>query len=71
MQLGIIGELVKKLPEDTKKNIDLPWQLMAGFRDLAVHAYFDLDLAKVWDTVKNDIPLVASKIEDYLKNVKE
>ena len=40
MQLVVIGELAKKLPEEIKSQIDLPWKLMAGFRDFAVHEYF-------------------------------
>ncbi len=43
MQLIVIGELSKKLPEHIKAGVDLPWRLMAGFRDLIVHEYFDLD----------------------------
>lgn len=30
MQLVIIGELSKKIPEETKEAIDLPWKLMYG-----------------------------------------
>ena len=41
MQLVVIGELAKKLPEELKVKIDLPWKLMAGFRDFAVHEYFE------------------------------
>jgi uncharacterized protein with HEPN domain len=66
MQLIVIGELVKKLPERIKDKIDLPWKLMAGFRDLAVHEYFELDLNKIWDTATNDIPMVIKKLQDYL-----
>jgi len=44
MQLIVIGELVKKLPESVKTQIDLPWKPIAGFRDLAVHEYFELEL---------------------------
>ena len=39
MQLIVIDELTKKLPDETKAEIDLPWKLVAGFRDLAVHEY--------------------------------
>ena len=29
MQLQVIGELVKKIPEDIKSNINLPWKKIA------------------------------------------
>ncbi len=67
MQLIVIGELAKKLPDDIKQAIDLPWRLMAGFRDLAVHEYFELDLEQVWDTVTNDIPDVNGKLKAYFE----
>lgn len=67
MQLIVIGELAKKLPQEIKKQIDLPWKLMAGFRDLAVHEYFELDLKQVRNTATFDIPIVRQKLQAYLK----
>lgn len=67
MQLVVIGELSKKLPEDLKKEIDVPWKLMAGFRDFAVHEYFGLDLKQVWQTASHDVPTVRERLEDYLE----
>src|SRR3989344_5110375 len=32
MQLIVIGELAKKVPDRAKKKINLPWRLIAGFR---------------------------------------
>ena len=69
MQLVVIGELSKKLPEETKNQIDLPWKLMAGFRDLAVHEYFELDLKQIWETVQNDVPNVTKAVEIFLKKI--
>ncbi len=66
MQLIVIGELAKKLPEEVKNKIDLPWKLMAGFRDFAVHEYFELDLRQIWDTASQDVPLVKQKLEAFL-----
>lgn len=63
MQLVVIGELSKKIPEEIKEVIDLPWKLMAGFRDFAVHEYFELDLEQVWDTCMRDVPIVKEKLD--------
>ncbi|OGZ02604.1 MAG: hypothetical protein A2946_01570 [Candidatus Liptonbacteria bacterium RIFCSPLOWO2_01_FULL_53_13] len=67
MQLIVIGELAKKVPDRAKKKINLPWRLIAGFRDLAVHQYFELDLPKVWDTATKDVPVLEKKLAQYLK----
>ena len=67
MQIIVIGELSKKLSEEIKANINLPWREMAGFRDFAVHDYFILDLNKVWDTATQDVPTVLEKLRFYIK----
>jgi uncharacterized protein with HEPN domain len=67
MKLIIIGEEAKKLPEEITSKIDLPWKTIVGFRNMAVHEYFDIDLSQVWDTIQIDIPDLINKIEDYLK----
>lgn len=66
MQLQVIGELVKKIPEDIKSDINLPWKKMAGMRDMVAHDYFSLDLEAVWNTVTKDVPELAKEIDRYL-----
>lgn len=63
MQLVVMGELAKKLPEEVKAKIDLPWKLIAGFRDMAVHEYFELDLNQIWETATHDVPVVKEKLQ--------
>lgn len=67
MQLLLIGETVKKLSEDTKNKIDLPWRDIAGFRDVAIHNYFDVDLDIVWKTIVEDIPTLKEKLSEFQK----
>ncbi len=62
MQLIIIGELTKKISLDTKHQIDLPWKDIAGFRDVAVHEYFHLDLEIVWNTIGERLPEMREKL---------
>ena len=40
MQLAVIGELSKRLSNEFKKRVFLPWKQIAGFRDRAVHDYY-------------------------------
>lgn len=56
LQLALIGELSKKVSVEFKQKVTLPWKNIAGFRDKAVHDYFELDLAYVWLTVQEDLP---------------
>lgn len=56
MQLILIGEVSKKISEEMKLKTDLPWKKIAGFRDRAVHEYFELDLEFIWLTLQDDLP---------------
>ena len=65
MQLMLIGEISKKISTKTKGLIDLPWKDIAGFRDKAVHDYFEIDLGVVWNTIIDDVPILKSKLQKY------
>ena len=67
MKLIVIGEEAKKLDESIRSKIDLPWKMIIGFRNMAVHEYFDVDVSQIWNTIKTDIPDLINKIESYLK----
>ena len=51
-----IGEIAKKISDDTKSKIAIPWKKIIGFRDRAIHNYFDINLGVVWNTILTDIP---------------
>ena len=47
---------MKKIPEDIKgKYTEIPWQEIAGMRDILVHDYFEIDYEVVWRTIKEDV----------------
>ena len=55
--LEVIGEAVKNLPDDIKKDYpEVEWRKIAGLRDILIHAYFGVDLEVIWDIVKNKVP---------------
>jgi uncharacterized protein with HEPN domain len=62
MQLMLIGEISKKISDNTKEKIDLPWKDITGFRDNAVHNYFSIDLDIVWNTIHEDTQLLKNKL---------
>lgn len=56
-RLEIIGEAIRNLPENFReKHSDINWQDPAGMRNALIHAYFEVDLDIVWDTITNDLP---------------
>lgn len=56
-QFMIMGEAVKRLsPEFRAQHPNVPWQEMAGMRDILIHSYDDVDLRIVWDAAKDHLP---------------
>ncbi len=67
-RLEIIGEAVKNLDDDFKtKHHEIEWKQIAGMRDIIAHEYFGVKLERVWDVVKQDIPVLKQKILKVLE----
>lgn len=55
--LEVIGEAVKKLPEEPKSSIpDADWTGPARMRDLIAHHYFAVDPQIVWEAATQRVP---------------
>ena len=68
--LEIIGEAAKNIPEDIKNEYpEIPWKAIAGMRDKLIHSYFGVSLPIVWETIKNDLPILKCQIERILKEL--
>jgi uncharacterized protein with HEPN domain len=62
-QLEIIGEAVKHLsPALRETHPRIPWQDIAGTRDVLIHDYFGVNLDEVWVMVKRDIPVLKTEV---------
>ncbi len=70
--LEIIGEAVKNIPDDIRKNYpEIPWKDMAGMRDKVIHEYFGVKLSIVWRAVKEEIPPLKPIFEKILRDLEE
>ena len=68
--LEIIGEAVKKVPEEMRaKYSDIEWSKIAGIRDILIHAYFIVDIEILWDVVKNKLPTLKSEISHIIDEI--
>lgn len=62
-RMEIIGEATKNIPEGFRdKYPDVPWQKMAGLRDIIIHQYFGVTLGLIWRVANVDLPTVKEQI---------
>ncbi|HLG30832.1 MAG TPA: HepT-like ribonuclease domain-containing protein, partial [Candidatus Brocadiales bacterium] len=67
-RIEIVGEAARRISEETQNGFPgLPWNEIIGMRNVMIHEYDDVDLAIVWETVKNDLPPLIESLEDILK----
>ena len=60
----IVGEAAAHVSEGIRLlHADIPWRQIVGMRNHLVHAYFDIDLPLVWDTVRDDLPDLIAQLE--------
>ncbi|HEV3261344.1 MAG TPA: DUF86 domain-containing protein [Gemmataceae bacterium] len=65
--LEVIGEAIKSVPPEVRDpNPQVPWQRIAGLRDILIHHYFQIDIDIVWDIVQNKLPELKWQIEGIL-----
>jgi uncharacterized protein with HEPN domain len=61
--LEIIGEAARQIPKDLRKRYpEIAWEGATGMRDKMIHDYFGVDFLVVWDTVKDDIPVLREQL---------
>jgi len=66
-RIEVIGEAARRISDETRTAYtELPWSDMIGMRNLMVHEYDDIDIAIVWETVINDLPLLIDSLEKIL-----
>jgi uncharacterized protein with HEPN domain len=61
--LEVVGEAVKNVPQDVRGRYPhVPWQRIAGLRDILIHEYFGIDEEIVWDIVQNKLPSLKDQV---------
>lgn len=54
--LEVIGEAVKNIPDSFRaKYPNIPWKNIAGFRDILSHAYFAVNIDRIWNIIERDL----------------
>ncbi|MDK2916503.1 MAG: hypothetical protein PWR25_1060 [Euryarchaeota archaeon] len=68
--LEVIGEAAKCIPRQVRENYpEYPWSEMAGMRDKLIHAYFGINRAIIWRTIRDDVPPLKSAMQSLLNDL--
>jgi uncharacterized protein with HEPN domain len=68
----VIGEAAKRILEQFRVvHAEIPWRLMAGFRDVLIHDYEGVDLERVWRIAQEDLPAVKTAIARILPSLEQ
>jgi len=71
-RLEIIGEAVKHISKDIRdKYPGIPWKKIAGMRDVLIHAYFGVNVKRVWEVVRKDIVDLKNNITKVREDLRE
>lgn len=60
-----IGEEASRLAFETKRRFDLPWDQIAGLRNVLSHDYPGISWDQIWETASSDIEPLMRFCEDY------
>lgn len=63
-----IGELTKSFTDTFLSKYDgMPWKDIKGMRDWVAHGYHNIEITRIWQTAKKDIPSLNKYCESVLE----
>jgi uncharacterized protein with HEPN domain len=70
--LEIVGEATKRIPQEARdRDPGIPWKAMAGMRDRLIHSYDSINRDIVWNTARETVPGVLSRIQALIVDSSE
>ena len=65
--IEIIGEAASRVSAEARAEVPaIPWQQMVAMRNRLIHAYFDVNLDILWDTVQTELPPLVVELDRAL-----
>ena len=62
--IEIVGEAATQVTREFQnEHPEIPWAQIVGMRNRLIHAYFDIDMDRVWKIIKDDLPSLIIKLE--------
>jgi uncharacterized protein with HEPN domain len=62
-ELQTLSESTQRLSDEFReKHPEVPWQNIAGFRNILVHGYLGIKMERIWEIIQRDLPLLESAL---------
>ena len=62
--IEIVGEAANRVTKKRRYELqEIPWPYIISMRNRLIHAYFDIDLDILWNTVTLDLPPLIAELE--------
>lgn len=66
--IEIIGEAAAHVTKEGREQTpQIPWPSIISMRNRLIHAYFDINLDIVWQTINEDLPPLVIELEKILQ----
>jgi len=68
--IEILGEAAARTSDDLRNQYpSIPWPQITAMRNRLIHAYFDINLDRIWDTVTDDLPPLVADLEQIISKL--
>jgi len=68
--LTVIGEAANRVSVDTQNALpDIAWAEAVGLRNVLVHEYQRINLARIWTIVETDLPPLLDSLNAHLSTI--
>ncbi|HOW47972.1 MAG TPA: DUF86 domain-containing protein [Rubrivivax sp.] len=68
MNIVVLGEaagrVLAEFPDFAERQSAVPWRSIRGMRNRVAHAYFEINLDLVWETVLTALPELAARLPE-------